>query len=136
MDKMVRSWMSRQVVSVPPDATARQAMEAMGECGVRHVLVQEEEGELLGMISNRDLVRVVLRNFGRVFDLEGASAKDIMTPAPLHTTHPDASLAAAARLLEEHQISALPVIEDGALRGILTTSDLLRTISQGEEASP
>lgn len=129
----VRDWMTRDVLCVSPSATAREAFERMAEAGTRHVLVQGQE-DLVGMVSNRDLVRVTFQNSGQVLDLDGCTAADIMTPSPLLAIGPDDSLADAARLLDEHQISALPVLEEGNVVGVLTTSDLLRTFWQGQEA--
>ena len=57
-----------------------------------------------------------------------------MTPSPLLVTKPEASLAEAARLLHDFQVSALPVLSEGTVLGIITTSDFLRSYFQGVEA--
>ena len=122
--------MTREIVSVGPEASIHEAFATMREGRLRHVLVRADDGRVLGMVSSHDLVRVTLQNQGRVLDLDGCVAKDIMTPAPLQSIGPRATLAQAAQLLDELQIGALTVQDAGALVGILTTSDLLRTFWQ------
>ncbi len=126
--------MSREVVSVGPEASIHEAFATMREGQLRHVLVRADDGRVLGMVSSHDLVRVTMQNPGRILDLDGCVAKDIMTRSPLQSVGPGATLAQAARLLDDLQIGALTVMEDGALVGILTTSDLLRTFWQARES--
>lgn len=132
MKEKVADWATREVRTVLPTALAREVVETMNEGCVRHLLV--EDGRLLGMISNRDLVRVVFQNPGRVLDLDGCTAADIMTPSPLVAVEPGDPLAEAARLMHEHQVSALPVLDEGRVWGIITTADILRVFWQTQEA--
>jgi acetoin utilization protein AcuB len=90
----------------------------------RHLLVTDPQGRLLGLVSDRD----VLRCFGpgRYPDqqrLAGIAAVDIMS-SDLITVSPEMSLAAAASEMLGHGISSLPVLADDKLVGILTNSDL------------
>lgn len=129
MDR-VADRMTRELISVAPDASIHEAFATMREGQLRHVLVRADDGTVLGMVSSHDLVRVTMQNPGRVLDLDGCVAKDIMTRAPLQSIAPLATLAQAAQLLDELQIGALTVVDAGVLVGILTTSDLLRTFWQ------
>src|SRR6266566_185095 len=90
----------------------------------RHLLVTDPRGRLLGLVSDRD----VLRCFGpgRYPDQEklaGIAAIDIMS-SDLITVSPETSLATAASELLGHGISSLPVLDDEKLVGILTNTDL------------
>jgi acetoin utilization protein AcuB len=90
----------------------------------RHLLVTDPGGQLLGLVSDRD----VLRCFGpgRYPDqdkLAGIAAVDIMS-SDLVTVSPETSLATAASELLGHGISSLPVLADEKLVGILTNTDL------------
>lgn len=133
MTETVSQWATRGVRSIPPTARAREVVETMNQQCIRHLLVTEGD-RLLGLISNRDLVRVVFQNPGRVLDLDGCTAADIMTPSPLVVIEPEAPLGEAARLMHEHQVSALPVVEDGQVWGIVTTADILRVFWQTQES--
>jgi CBS domain-containing protein len=90
----------------------------------RHLLVTDPHGRLLGLVSDRD----VLRCFGpgRYPDqerLERTAALDIMS-SDLITVAPDTLLAVAANEMLGHGISCLPVLTDEQLVGILTDTDL------------
>lgn len=126
----VGEWASREVRSVAPDASAREVVEEMSASGVRHLLVLEDE-RLVGIISNRDLVRVVFQNPGRVFDIDGCVAEDIMTPLPLVTIELEAEVCEAARRMYEAQVSALPVMDADRVVGVISVADLLRLMWHG-----
>ena len=90
----------------------------------RHLLVTDSRGRLLGLVSDRD----VLRCFGpgRYPDQErlaGIAALDIMS-SDLITTEPEAPLVTAAGEMLGNGISSLPVLADERLVGILTNTDL------------
>jgi CBS domain-containing protein len=131
----VRDWMTQHVQSVPPTTPARAAFELMDRQCMRHLLILEEGSEgdtheeeaLRGMLSSRDLARVTLTNSGRVLDMDGCTVAEIMTPSPLVTIGSEASLAEAARLLHEHKVNALPVVDSG-LVGLITSEDILRSL--------
>jgi acetoin utilization protein AcuB len=99
---------------------------------IRHILVMEGD-RLRGVISDRDVLQAVspfldtyLEEFRDVSTL-GAAAESIMTSDPI-TVHPDTPIEAAARLMLDHRISCLPVVETtGRVLGILTTVDLIKT---------
>ncbi|HEX3998216.1 MAG TPA: CBS domain-containing protein [Pirellulales bacterium] len=113
----------------------------------RHLLVTDSRGRLLGLVSDRD----VLRCFGpgRYPDpevLAGIAAAEIMS-ADLLTARPDQALLLAATEMLAHGISCLPVLADDKLVGILTSTDLsavlevllqtshAATVEQSERAS-
>lgn len=127
MMERVGEWASRDLRSVAPDASAREVVEEMNAGNTRHLLVFDQ-GRLAGIISNRDMVRVVFKNPGRVFDIDGCRAADIMTPAPLETIEAGADLSEAARRMYEAQVSALPVMDEGRVVGVISVADLLRLV--------
>ena len=81
-------------------------------------------------ITVEDLMRIdaLAHEHARLRQAGTTRIRDLMT-APVITVHPDASLAEAARLLLEHRIAGLPVVDDsGTLVGVVTEADFLRTI--------
>ena len=90
----------------------------------RHLLVTDSDGKLIGVISDRDVVRCF--GHGRKPERETLSritAREIMS-TDLVTVGPNTSLSRAASILLEEGISCLPVKEDGRLVGIVTNTDL------------
>jgi CBS domain-containing protein len=86
-----------------------------------------ENGRLVGIVTDRDL-RKHEGLAGKATDyLEWTKVTVAMTPNPM-TVSPEFFTLDAARLLLEHKIGGLPVVDNGKLVGIVTTSDLLRSI--------
>jgi CBS domain-containing protein len=112
------------VYSVPSDASVYSAIELMAQNSVGALLVVDE-GQLVGVISERDYARKVILN--------GRSSKDtfireIMTPSP-RTIECDTSVEEAMRIMTESRIRHLPVINsEGHVAGVLSIGDLVNWI--------
>ncbi|MBX7168056.1 MAG: CBS domain-containing protein [Pirellulales bacterium] len=113
---LVGHLMSRRVMTVPPVTPAEEVRRTMQQNRLRHLMVRDRDGRLLGVISDRDLARPKAKD-----------AEQLMTPNPIHVT-PDTPIAPAITLLLNKHISSLPVIEGGMLVGVLTTTDLIMAL--------
>lgn len=113
--------MTREVVTVSPDATIAEALEEIRTHNIRHLPVVDG-GRLAGVITDRDLRLAVDPGGGGGAE---STVGELMTKSPI-VTAPDVPIESAAALLSEHRIGCLPVVEDEELVGILTDSDLLR----------
>ncbi len=111
----VRHVMSSRLLTVAPNSTLAEVRETMTEKKLRHMLVCDGD-RLLGIISDRDLARK-----------SGRTAADVMTPSPM-SVPPDTLLSPAVTLMMRKRISCLPVVEDGHLCGLFTTTDLIMTL--------
>lgn len=127
----VDSIMSQDVEVVAPDVTLMEIQEVLRKRGFRHLLVVED-GALIGVISDRDVLRVIspflntLSESPRDVKTLMLPAREVMRSDPVSVT-PDTSIVDAASILLEHTISCLPVISDGnQIKGIVTSKDLLR----------
>ncbi|GAA1860646.1 CBS domain-containing protein [Asanoa iriomotensis] len=143
----MRQWtvadvMTREVVSVAPDASYREVVDALLDSGVSAAPVVDARGRVVGVVSEADLLHRVettgderhRRVFGgsRHGDAPGAAAADLMT-APAIVVAPEASVAAAARRLESERIKRMPVVDaDGRLVGVVSRRDLLRIHTRGD----
>jgi CBS domain-containing protein len=126
----VSDWMSRRVVSVAPDDPLARALELMAEHGIRHVLVRRDD-ELLGIVSNRDVIRATGQTGKQNLLIHQTPVEKVMTPGPLESTWPGASMREAAGRMREARVSALPVLEGAELVGVITTDDLLAAVAEG-----
>ena len=128
---IVADSMSTTMLTLDRNDTLTIADDLMKQERVRHLPVLDQDGVLCGIVTQRDLFRgAVLRSLGygaRAEDMMLASlvVKDAMTEGPI-TVAPSASLADAARLMLEHSIGCLPVLDGGKLVGILTEGDFVR----------
>lgn len=125
---LVEEIMSRELVSIGTEDTLARAWELIRQRRIRHLPVVEGTA-LVGILSDRDLRDAspsVLELRSRDF-LEGTPVRTIMRPEVI-TLHPLETIEEAARLLYEHRIGCLPVVSRGELVGIVTETDILRSL--------
>lgn len=128
---MVKNWMSSPVEITTREMSLTNARQILSEKRIRALPVVEDE-KLVGIVTKRGLLRAdlsFLLDQSNYLVVNPADAKigDVMTRNPL-TILPGSIMPKAARIMLENKITALPVMEDGKLIGILTNSDLLRFI--------
>jgi len=129
-DTRVRDVMSDKLVTISAEDTLSTVEDIMTLGHVRHMPVVSG-GQLVGVVSERDLLRASLSNisvFGsehrRAF-LYGVEIKRVMSEPPV-VIDPDASIAEAASVMADRKIGCLPVVDSlGNLIGMLTETDLL-----------
>jgi CBS domain-containing membrane protein len=133
----VRDLMTPDVRVVRPDDSIDTLRELMQEKGIRHVPVVDEEGMLVGLVSERDVLRRAAGLEGDVplsvsRDLSSAvKVSELMTWDP-ETVESDEAAAAAAAVMLDNKYGCLPVIEQGTLVGILTEADFVRFVADAE----
>ena len=122
--------MGTQLVTISATDRLSTVEDIMTLGHVRHMPVVQG-GKLVGVVSERDLLRTSLSNlteFGseerRLF-LHAVEIARVMSAPPI-TIGPEATVAEAARMMAERKIGCLPVLEDDELLGILTETDVLR----------
>ncbi|AEM39655.1 putative signal transduction protein with CBS domains [Pyrolobus fumarii 1A] len=119
---LVRDVMTREVVTITPDEPVIEAARKMKQYEIGSVVVVSQRGEVIGIITERDLVtRVVAENR----DPLKTTVREVMTPNPI-TVYDDTPLEIAARLMSERGVGHLPVVDKaGRLVGIIAKSDLI-----------
>ncbi len=115
----VGAQMTRDPVTIGPEATLADAHEAMKRGGFRMIPVVEN-GKLVGVVTDRD-VR------SRIGELEQTVVRSAMADAVITVT-PDTSIRQAARTMIECEIGGMPVVENGRLVGVITTTDALKAL--------
>lgn len=129
MEIRVADIMTSPVVTLGADQSLSLAESFMTLARVRHIPVLDGQ-RVIGLVSHRDLLAAgagALSPSGAAATLS-VPVRRIMRTA-VWTIEPAASANTAARLLRDHKIGCLPVVEDGTLVGILTASDLLAVLS-------
>jgi CBS domain-containing protein len=120
----------RQVWSVAPTAVVFEAIRAMSNKGVGALLVMSE-GKLYGIVSERDYARkVILRDRSSRM----TQVREIMT-TPVLTVTPKDTVGECMRLMTEHRIRHLPVLNGDRVVGIVSIGDLVNWIVTAQEAT-
>lgn len=129
--RLVRDLMTEKVFTLGPNDNLVALEDLMDSKHVRHVPIVDREGDLVGLVTNRDLSRSVLGQLSELPMsverdlLRGRRVREIMTTEP-DTVEPDTGLKEAAAILLENKIGCLPVVEGVHLVGILTEADFVR----------
>ena len=122
---LVGDSMTREVVTLAPDDTAKAALALCRERRIRHLPVLEG-GTLVGIVSDRDLRAAAppLGDPDRAAVLAKIRIGDVMAKEVV-TVLPSDPIEQAANTMRERRIGCLPVVEDSGLVGIITTSDVM-----------
>ena len=115
-------FMTEELFTVRPDDLLDLAASIMDWKHVRHVPVEDNKGEIVGLISHRAILREVAR--GRLNNEEPAAVKDVMKLTPI-TAAPDMLTVDAIRLMRKNKLGCLPVVDKNKLVGIITDHDLI-----------
>jgi len=118
----VAQFMATDLFTVRPDDIVDFAATLMDWRHVRHVPVESDDGDLVGLVSHRALLRLVAT--GRFGSGHKVTVKEIMTRRPV-TVNSDATTVEAIRLMRKAQVACLPVVDDGKLLGLITEHDLI-----------
>ena len=119
----VKTIMTKQVTSIDPAVELGVAREIMRAGGFHH-LVAVRGGEVVGVVSDRDLLKARPALFDDVWRVE-----DVMTKGTLTATS-DVPIQRVAAVMRGAGIHCLPIVEAGVLVGIVTTTDLLGVIAE------
>jgi len=110
-----------QVISIDPDASLQQAVAILAERRIGCLPVLDGE-EVVGMLSERDIVRCVAQRGAEALD---KTVRELMT-SPVVTVGSDLAVITALSLMTKRRIRHLPVVEDGKLIGFVSIGDLVK----------
>ena len=131
----VRDLMTHRVFSLNPADTMLAVRNLMWDENIRHVPVVDEERDLVGLVTHRDLLRANSGEEGAPpgctipFQLEQTKIAEAMTQ-DLEVTEPDVDIQDAAQAMVQNKYGCLPVVSGERLIGILTESDFVRLLAE------
>ncbi|HEY7042259.1 MAG TPA: CBS domain-containing protein [Nocardioidaceae bacterium] len=146
----VRDVMTTEVVTVRPETPFAEIVSQLLWQGISGVPVVDDDGRLLGVVTEADLVSneaygyrrrralALIGDYLRGFDpgwvrkASARTARELMTAAP-DVARPDEQVADVARRMLEERHKRLPVVEDGRVVGIVSRHDLLRQFHRPDE---
>lgn len=144
--------MTRDLVTIPPGTPLDAIARLFAERGISGAPVVDQDGRLLGLVTESDLMRRIAapedrprgwlreaftpagRQAASFARTHGRTARDVMTTA-LVTAEEDTPIAHIAKMMEERGIRRVPVLREGKLAGIVARADLVRALMT-PEATP
>ncbi|PPK67075.1 CBS domain-containing protein [Actinokineospora auranticolor] len=143
--RTIENVMTRDVAVVPPDTGFADLVRLMADRAVSGLPVVDHHGHVLGVVSEADLlakesvrerphaVPALLRRHAERVRARGTTAGELMT-SPAVTVRADATVPHAARLMADHRVKRLPVVdEDGGLVGVVSRTDLLSVFRRADD---
>lgn len=120
----VSDLMSSPVLTVEVDESLWDAWQLLFVSGLRHLVVLERNGSCLGVLSDRNILAEVPATSEH---LGGRRVRDVLAMVPLVSAHPHDTPLEVARLMADHTVEAVPVLDEvGRLVGVITESDIVR----------
>ena len=120
------------IVTVDPADTVSDAVQMLTKHRIGAVLARDAAGDIVGILSERDIVRGVARHKSNCLDM---AVKELMT-SPVISCKPDDNIDAIMELMTERRIRHLPVMNGDALVGIISIGDVVKQrISEIEHES-
>ena len=110
------------VVTIWPGASLRSAVERMTKRNVGALVVVNDDGKVVGMLAEREVVHALADSAERALN---ESVADVMSHRPI-TCGPHDRLADLMAAMTEHRVRHLPVVEDGHLLGLVSIGDLVK----------
>lgn len=127
---LVKEVMTDRIKTVSPDQSLSDVRSVFEDEGFRHLPVMGNDG-LVGIITHTDLMRVTYGAHIAEADfevnnliLESTTVEEAMSKDVL-TIDPDSDLKEAARIMRKYKVGCVPVVENGGLVGLVTTTDVL-----------
>jgi CBS domain-containing protein len=136
----VRDLMTAKPITVDPETPVLEAGQRMAGARIRHLVVVVDDGRIVGIVTDRDVrlntpsPATSLSVWELNYLLPQVTVGSVMTTSVI-VVDPDRPIAEAARIMLDHKIGALPVVEAGRLVGIVTESDFVRAMAEPSHAA-
>ncbi len=123
----VRDFMARKLITFRPDTNIYAAISTLVRNGISGAPVVGDQGELLGVLSEKDCLRVLAN--GVFHHYPAGPVSEYMTQAVM-TVHPDTDMFTVADIFLKNIFRRLPVVEDGKVVGQISRRDVLRAVEE------
>lgn len=111
-----------KVITIGPDESVKALLDALAEHGVGALVVSPGAGQVIGIVSERDVVRHLQAKGAALLE---SSVRSIMT-SEVYTCAPDARVHELMVMMTERRIRHIPVVVDGKMIGIVSIGDVVK----------
>ena len=123
----VRDFMATDLVTVTPDMDIHRAIRILLERQISGVPVIDESGELVGILSVKDCIKIA---FSASYHQEWAGRVSEFMSTEVQTIESDTDIVEAAEIFLKNRYRRFPVVTDGRLVGMISRYDVLRAIEE------
>ena len=128
---LVRDRMSVPAITIAPDTVFHAALKLMRDNTLRRLPVTDDAGRLMGVVTERDLLRTADRYFQAAIEVDELMIRTVIT------TTPDTSIVEAATQMVNNKVGGLPVVDAGnRVVGLITVTDIFQTLVELLSAEP
>lgn len=126
---IVKDMMNTNIYTIKQDASLKDAIDKLQELDIGRLFVEDNDNNIVGQISNSDLIELMIPN--KVFKIDDVKVSDVMCEI-VNTIYSSSSIEDAANLMLRAETSGLLVCEDGKNVGVVTKTDLCRMVSMSD----
>jgi len=134
---LVRHIMCTEIFSLPPDTSVLDALLALKTRRIRRAPLLDEKGALVGFITERDLLKATPGSVAELNSSSGAAAVERsvgqLASEAIISAHPDDHVEDLAGVFLRERIGGVPVVDRGKVVGVVTESDIFRTLAGAAE---
>lgn len=123
------SIMSKPVISTPITATLNESWKLMQHHGINHLAITDENHQLAGLLSEKNILPYLMENDTPITDI----TLDTFCHRTLLSATPDTDLYELAEVMLENSLDGIVIIENNALRGIITYSDIVKVLLKSKQ---
>ena len=125
--RTIKQVMTKDVFTLHPEDVIDLAANLMDWEHIRRIPVEDDDGRLVGLLSQRSILRMIAR--GQTRDGRPIAVREVMRTDPV-TCAPEDSTLDAIELMRRHKVGCLPVVEDDKLVGIVTEHDFIEAAAK------
>mgnify|MGYP000262386428 CR=1 FL=1 len=127
----VLAWsiMSRPVISTPITATLQESWKLMQHHGINHLVITDENHQLAGLLSEKNILPFLMESETPITDV----TLDTFCHRTLLSATPDTDLYELAEVMLENRLDGIVIIENNALQGIITYSDIVKVLLKNKQ---
>jgi CBS domain-containing protein len=114
--------------TVPPESALAEAVQTMAEADIGSLVVMDH-GDLIGMLTFREVIKAVVRNGGAI---GGATVRSVMDDAPLTCT-PETDMDEVRRMMLQRHARYMPVLEQKTLMGVISFYDVAKAVVDSQD---
>ena len=114
--------------TIPPEQALATAVKTMSEMDMGSLVVMEH-GDLVGMLTFREVIAALVKNGGSV---EGTLVRSVMDDAPLTCT-PETDMDEVRRMMLQHHARYMPVLEQRTLMGVISFYDVAKAVVDAQD---